>query len=141
MADRVLVRLLLRVAGLVLMATGLPALAGTLSNLVAAMFPATPLRGAFFSQGYMIQMGVYSVAQLLQCLFGLYLLFRGKRVIDLCTRGLAGCCFDCGYDLTGHTREACPECGAVIPPSQRAKLGTAETGRKQGGSDAPSVES
>ncbi len=139
MSDRVLVRVLLRIAGLLMVATSLPAVASAAAVLIAAFFPSAAMAGSRVV--YVYQTAGYALAQLLQCLFGLYLLFRGKWAIALCTRGLSGCCFDCGYDLTGHTKEACPECGAVIPPSQRAKLGAAEAAGMQGGSDAPSVES
>jgi hypothetical protein len=29
-------------------------------------------------------------------------------------------CVDCGYDLTGHTSERCPECGE-LPPTPEAE--------------------
>ncbi len=121
MADRVLARILLRVAGLLLLASGVPGFLMYLTVFVQAFVPATA--SPFTSTpGYVIQMAIYSLAQLLQCVLALYLLFRGKWAVSLCTRGLSGCCFDCGYDLAGHTKDTCPECGAAIPPSQRAAL-------------------
>ena len=122
MSDRALVRVLLRIAGLLMVATSLPAVASNVAVLVAAFFPSAAMAGSRVV--YVNQIAAYALAQLLQCVFGLYLLFRGKWAIALCTRGLSGCCFDCGYDLTGHTKEACPECGAVMPASQRAALKT-----------------
>lgn len=35
-------------------------------------------------------------------------------------RGVAGHCASCGYDLTGNTSGACPECGTPIPEQAEA---------------------
>ncbi len=47
--------------------------------------------------------------------FGLYLLFGGKWIVNLCIPSNRPYCPECGYDLSKTTSANCPECGVKLP--------------------------
>jgi hypothetical protein len=55
--------------------------------------------------------------RLVQFAFALFLLFGARLVARLLMRGIrtAGECPRCGYDISGVSGPACPECGTPIP--------------------------
>lgn len=119
MSERVLARLFLRLMGLYLVCQYIPSVlsqAGTVIAIFAGGLSATGTFG-WAAAPYLI----WAVTALLGVALGLNLLFWGNWAIALCTRGLSGCCFECGYDLAGHNRDACPECGTPLLSSQRTQ--------------------
>ncbi len=50
------------------------------------------------------------VAQSLMLVFGLYLFFGGRWIVDRAIPGNRPYCHECGYDLTANTTGNCPEC-------------------------------
>jgi hypothetical protein len=59
------------------------------------------------------------IGYVLQLAFGLYLLFGGRWLVNLCIPSNRPYCPECGYDLS-HNKEAarCPECGVAVGQSQ-----------------------
>ncbi len=55
------------------------------------------------------------VGPMLQFIFGLYLLFGGKWIVNLCIPSNRPYCPECGYDLSKATSANCPECGVKLP--------------------------
>jgi hypothetical protein len=51
----------------------------------------------------------------LQLALGLYLLCRGKWLVDKCIPSNRAYCPDCGYDLSSSAGTNCPECGVTLP--------------------------
>ena len=45
---------------------------------------------------------------------GLYLLFGGKWIVNLCIPSNRPYCPECGYDISEATGKCCPECGVQI---------------------------
>jgi len=55
------------------------------------------------------------VPNLIQALVGLLLFFRVDWIANHAIPSNRPYCVECGYDLTGHTTEKCPECGTAKP--------------------------
>ncbi|MFO0973029.1 MAG: hypothetical protein U1A27_06275 [Phycisphaerae bacterium] len=97
--------MLMRAAGLLVLAFGGPFLLGQIAETTAKL-----ITGDWPS--YWEADLYYLVAHALQTAAGLYLLFGGRPVRRLLERALAdGGCRECGYDLTGNASGRCPECG------------------------------
>ena len=62
---------------------------------------------------------IWTAAGSFRFFFGLYLIFGGKWLINLCMRDIVGRCPGCGYDIASLSAEVCPECGIAIPPAAR----------------------
>lgn len=83
----------------------------------------------------------YSVRQLELTFLGLVFLlggsvgvvrgFRTRRRMIARMRHEAGFCFQCGYNLTGNTSGACPECGVKIEEAPEAEAAPAKLTRRQ----------
>ncbi len=55
------------------------------------------------------------IGHLLQLGLGLYLLFGGKWIVNLCIPSNRPYCPECGYDLSKAGSANCPECGVKLP--------------------------
>lgn len=62
---------------------------------------------------------IWTVAGAFRFFFGLYLLFGGKWLVNLCMRDIVGRCPGCGYDIASITSDTCPECGTDVPPAAK----------------------
>ncbi|MHC4066571.1 MAG: hypothetical protein ACYSUI_19015 [Planctomycetota bacterium] len=54
---------------------------------------------------------VPGVWQLIPVVFGIYLFFGGKRIVDWAIPSNRPYCPECGYDLSGAANNRCTECG------------------------------
>ena len=60
---------------------------------------------------------------------GAYLFFGGRWIVDKAIPGNRPYCPECGHDLTGATRNRCPECGTPFCPEDvAASRGITEVG-------------
>ncbi len=55
------------------------------------------------------------IGPILPFVFGLYLLFGGKWLVDKIIPSNRPYCPNCGYPLTDTASEQCPECGIALP--------------------------
>ena len=52
---------------------------------------------------------------IIQLTIGFLLFFRSNWIANLAIPSNRPYCVECGYDLTGHAAEKCPECGTAKP--------------------------
>ncbi len=103
-------RPLLRVVGVLLLGLSLPTLIDYVFRVVERM--ATSQRfGVPFGPGELGWFLIYLLGAGSQCALGLYLLFKGRRVLRWVLHGVDTCCTRCGYQLAGTVGGRCPECG------------------------------
>ena len=55
------------------------------------------------------------IGPVLQLTIGLYLLFGGKWIVNLCIPSNRPYCPECGYELRRPQGSTCPECGTTLP--------------------------
>lgn len=118
MKYKTLVRLALKLVGVLLLAYAIPDLVNTGTMFVLAIGEGyTP----WFGSGslelselvmYMTQIG--AVGTLLKLIIGGYLLFGGAAVANLCVPSNRTYCPECGYELRMIAGERCPECGSHL---------------------------
>lgn len=48
---------------------------------------------------------------------GCYLFFGGRFILDLAFPRGPNRCHECGYDLSGHASQICPECATRVTPT------------------------
>ncbi len=110
--------LLVRGLGLLFSLTSLSGVAMLLSQAIVSWVntpsgqqfaPLTTFGGAY---SYILPQGIASMIVLGA---GLYLLFRGGRLIDWLCKSVVGRCAACGYRLQAD-QNACPECGVLCSP-------------------------
>jgi hypothetical protein len=61
-----------------------------------------------------VNFGMAIAAPSLQVAFGLYLLFGGAWLANLCIPSNRAYCAECGYELSQVESKRCPECGTAI---------------------------
>lgn len=120
MHERVLVRILLRILGLYTLGWNAISCV-TWAAMMVDRYSQNRLTAGAIRIYSPFSANTSGVMCLVGAALGAYLLFGGRRIEDMCLRGLSGCCFECGYDLAGHNRDACPECGTPLLPSQRTQ--------------------
>ncbi len=52
---------------------------------------------------------------IVQLAIGVYLLFGGNWIVNVCISSNRPYCPECGYDLSKATSANCPECGVKLP--------------------------
>ncbi|MCH7721708.1 MAG: hypothetical protein IH988_12095 [Planctomycetes bacterium] len=110
-------RLVIKAIGVLLIGLSLPELA-TFFGLFNAMSTAKPFGGTGFAGRsgwmWMVYLAPYS-GSIVQLAIGVYLLFGGKWIVNLCIPSNRPYCPECGYDLSKTTSANCPECGVKLP--------------------------
>jgi hypothetical protein len=108
MKYKTLARTLLRVLGVYFVIEGGAQLVGYIGYIVTTQSYASSGRGLASIYWFSSSRSVIVVAA------GLYLLFRGKWVVDQIIPGNRPYCHECGYDLTGANGGRCAECGTAF---------------------------
>ncbi len=110
-------RLMIKAIGVLLIGLSIPGLA-TFLGLIIVLLTADPFgaRGIVGPSGWMWSMYLapYS-GSIVQLAIGVYLLFGGKWIVNLCVPSNRPYCPECGYDLSKATSANCPECGVKLP--------------------------
>lgn len=110
-------RLVIKAIGLLLIGLSLPGLV-TFFGLFIVLLTASPFgaMGPVGQSGWMWSMYLapYS-GSIVQLAIGVYLLFGGKWIVNVCIPSNRPYCPECGYDLSKATSENCPECGVKLP--------------------------
>ncbi len=105
-------RLVLKAIGVLLIGLTIPTLSQVvLFILYNFMVGVTPL----FVPRSFGRSWITVAGPMLQFIFGLYLLFGGKWIVNLCIPSNRPYCQECGYDLSRATSANCPECGVKLP--------------------------
>jgi hypothetical protein len=113
-------RLVIKAIGVYMLALYMPPFLWVLgSSLIAQILEASPQSGAGWTgPSRLWEMFWYAVSSSsLQVLVGLYLLFGGKWIVNLCIPSNRPYCPECGYQLSLSSRGNCPECGTTLPIS------------------------
>ncbi|MCZ6811939.1 MAG: hypothetical protein ACE10B_03625 [Phycisphaerales bacterium] len=63
---------------------------------------------------WMVYLAPYS-GSIVQLAIGVYLLFGGKWIVNVCIPSNRPYCPECGYDLSKAASANCPECGVKLP--------------------------
>jgi hypothetical protein len=108
MRYKTLFRVLARLLGVYFFVTGLAQFA-----MAVAVLMQLPQRGA--PPGTITRLALNLVGPAIQMVCGVYLFFRGRKLVDLAVPGNRPYCPECGYDLTGFSGTVCPECGTERP--------------------------
>ncbi len=114
MKYKTLFRVLLKLLGVYLFATGAGSLPGAVLQLGVSLLQ----RQWSASWMMMLYAPAYSVAYLA---IGAYFFFGGRWIVNLAVPGNRPYCHECGYDLSHLTGNICPECGTPF----RAQTATA----------------
>ncbi len=105
-------RLVLKAIGVLLIGLTIPTLSQVvLFILYNFMVGVTPL---FVPRSFGRQW-ITVAGPMLLFIFGLYLLFGGKWIVNLCIPSNRPYCPECGYDLSKATSANCAECGVKLP--------------------------
>lgn len=110
MRDFAWARIVLRIVGVYFVVTSLPGLSYAAMNPFGRVFGSS----TFSRNTWYLDTAIFG-AGAIPTVVGLYLLFGGRRVFQLCTRDLHNCCIHCGYTFKGLTGKTCPECGTERP--------------------------
>lgn len=111
-------RLLLKVVGIFLLATGVPGLVNSGAMVLLQLRTSAPYWGpAPYDLATILQTAIARglAAHMLTTIIGAYLLIGGKVLTDLCIPSNRPYCPNCGYALQGLAADRCPECGARLP--------------------------
>jgi len=129
MRHKTAVRLALKVLGVFLIARGLAGL-GSAAVYLAGLVLELLFEGVGFGSGAIGLARTWAIAPAvesgLEVLFGLYLFYGGRRIVDRIIPSNRPYCAECGYELTGLPPEGlCPECGVPFRrPAPRPAVGT-----------------
>lgn len=124
----------LRAAGVVFVGISLPATANSLGALYGILHtiifppPANTVTGMWSGVNYafgfagnnLVHAAIRASGPILQFVFGVYLLFRGRLLMRLCVPDIGARCPVCEYDLRRNSSGKCPECGCEIRPFKAA---------------------
>ena len=108
MSDYAWFKLIVRAIGIYLLAQAIPRLLDVFRW--ALDFWLYDQTGMFSTRGFVSQLVLAGV----DVGIALYLLVRGKRLIDFCMRDLRDRCPRCGYPAAGVAGSVCPECGTAF---------------------------
>lgn len=112
MRYKTLFRVLLKVIGVWLFASGLTNLIGSIVQIVtfqlSSGFGAGPMPFPYWLVGGL-------ATPLVSFVIGLYLFFGGEKIVNLAIPSNRPYCPECGYDLTHSDGHRCPECGTSLP--------------------------
>lgn len=97
-------RLLVRLAGIVLVGLALPGIAAAVAPLIYDSAAISIHVNVPYYLGNLI-------APVVQFALGLYLLLGGKWLMRHCLRGIDTICPYCAYDISAVASDTCPECG------------------------------
>ena len=107
---------ILRIFGVTLIAFNLESILQLAGWLVSGFTGAEP---ANIVGRRPFMMDEWTIAGLIRFLFGLYLIFGGNWLINICMRNIVGRCPGCGCDIVSVDSDTCPKCGTDIPPAAR----------------------
>jgi hypothetical protein len=110
-------RLVIKAIGILVLTLHLPDFILTIVGSVLSQIDgATPGSGGWLTMferwEYMWPQFVRSVVNVA---IGLYLLFGGKWIVNLCIPSNRPYCPECGYQLAESGSGNCPECGTTLP--------------------------
>ena len=108
MRYKTLFRILSKLLGVYFFVTGLGQFVMALAVLMQLPQRAAP-------PGTITRLALNLVAPAILMVCGVYLIFWGRRLVDLAVPGNRPYCPECGYDLTGFSGNVCTECGAEQP--------------------------
>ncbi len=111
-------RLILKAIGVLLVCLGLPDILNVVAVFLSIGFGGLwgmPAQGFDWSTvlAALAQYGM--IGALAKLLLGLYLLFGGKLIVDLCIPSNRPYCPDCGFELRVIRGDKCSECGIRLP--------------------------
>jgi hypothetical protein len=105
MSDYAWFRLIVRAIGIFLLAHAIPRFLDVMRwALEFWMYGESRM---FTTSGFVSQLVLVGVDMAI----ALYLLVKGRRLIDFCMRDMRDRCPKCGYPAAGVTGSVCPECG------------------------------
>ena len=108
MSDYAWFKLIVRAIGIFLLAQAIPRLLDVFRWAIDFwLYDQTDM---FSTRGFVSQLVLAGV----DVGIALYLLVRGKRLIDFCMRDLRDRCPRCGYPAAGVAGSVCPECGTAF---------------------------
>lgn len=121
MKYKTLFRILLKAIGVYLIASNFGFVVQLAITFLMDMLSSSGTGGMFGSQlGWSLR---FSGGGILSFLFGFYLFFGGKWIVNCAIPSNRPYCQECGYELTRSRSTRCPECGTpfraedVTPPA------------------------
>ena len=118
-------RLVIKAIGVLLVGFSLPTIwriAFDLVGILWAYLMASDYSLSPYGHGYRFLQWLREGGLVVQFVFGLYLFFGGKWIVNKVIPSNRPYCPECGYDLSKTRSAKCPECGTVLPPTNSAAL-------------------